>query len=464
MSKKKHDVMAQERKNFIYGIEENGVVTVDGALRRGVSKEAAEEIFDEMMDFASYAFNKAHAACYAVVAYRTALLKCLYPVEFMTALINSFLTDADKIASYIYYCRGRGIAILPPDINRSEARFSVDGGSIRFGLAAIRNVGEGVINDVLLERRRGGEFRDFSDFVRRSDGLNKRLLEGLIKAGCFDSMGVSRKFLMAHYEQELAAANAEKKRLESGQLSFFDFGAELMQPVSLTAEGDVKDEFPLDELLTMEREAIGIYASGHPLMEYEQELAEFRFTCAELTEADGSGEIRDNMNVRVGGIFSAIRTRPVKTGTGLMASGMLEDMAGSVEIVAFPSVYQKYSSLLVNDRKVIVTGRLSMREDRANSILIEDVAPLIRGGERLLVLNFTPETAVLKERVVETLRRFPGNREVYFVDLIPGRKLKAPKELSVNLSKELIAALSDLLGNKHVRTVLKKAPAENNEN
>ncbi|MBR0157201.1 MAG: DNA polymerase III subunit alpha [Clostridia bacterium] len=458
MSKKKHDVMAQERKNFIYGIEENGVVTVDGALRRGVSKEAAEEIFDEMMDFASYAFNKAHAACYAVVAYRTALLKCLYPVEFMTALINSFLTDSEKIASYIYYCRSHGIAILPPDINRSEARFSVDKGSIRFGLAAIRNVGEGVINDVLSERRIGGDFRDFSDFVRRSEGLNKRLLEGLIKAGCFDSMGVSRKYLIGHYEQELSAANAERKRLESGQLSFFDFGAELMQPASQPSGEDAKDEFPLDELLTMEREAIGIYASGHPLMEYEQELAEFRFNCLELTEADGSGAIHDNMNVRVGGIFGSIRTRPVKTGTGMMASGMLEDMSGSVEVVAFPSVYQKYSSMLVNDRKVIVTGRLSMREDRANSLLIEDVVPLIKGGERLLVLNFTPETAILKERVVETLRRFPGNREVYFIDLVPGRKLKAPKELSVNLSKELISSLSGLLGDANVRTVQKKAP------
>lgn len=460
MSKKKHDVMAQERKNFIYGIEENGKVTVDGALRRGVSKEAAEQIFDEMMDFASYAFNKAHAACYAVVAYRTALLKCLYPVEFMTAIINSFLTVPDKIASYIYYCRQRGIQILPPDINRSETRFSVDNGSIRFGLAAIRNVGEGVINDVLEERRQGGDFRDFSAFVRRAEGLNKRMLEWLIKAGCFDSTGVSRKYLMSHYEQELASANAERKRMESGQLSFFDFGDDLIQPAASVQGEDTKEEYPLDELLTMEREAIGIYASGHPLMEYEQEMAEFKYTCAELSAEDTP--VQDNAMVRIGGIVGGVRTRPVKSGAGVMAFGVLEDMTGSVEIVAFPSVYQKYSSLMVNDRRVIVTGRFSMREDKPNSVFIEDIVPLIKGGEKLLVLEFIPQTEPLQQRVVEIMRRFPGNRDVYFVFPATGRKLRASKELRVNLSKDLLAELAALLGENRVRVVPKKQPAQSN--
>ncbi len=458
MAKKKHDVMARERQNFIYGIEENGVVVVDGALRRGVSKEAAEQIFDEMMDFASYAFNKAHAACYAVVAYRTALLKCLYPVEFMTAIINSFITDRDKISSYIYYCRKRNIKVLPPDINRSEARFSVDNGSIRFGLAAIKNVGENVIDQVLGERRQSGEFKDFADFAARAQGINKRLIEGLIKAGCFDGFGLSRKYLMSHYEQELSFAGAERKRIQSGQLSFFDIGAgELMKPtVSDEEKKEMAEEFPFDEVLAMEREVLGVYVSGHPLMEYDSELSEMQYTCSMLSEAGWDSSITDNSAVRLGGIITGLKTRPLKSGTGVMATAMLEDMTGSIEVIAFPAIYQRFSSLIANDRFVILSGRFSMREDRPNSIVIEDVVPLVKGAEKLLVLEFIPKTEMFQNRVVEIMRRFPGNRDVYFVFPATGKKLRAPKELRVNLAKELVGELKQLLGETRVRVVRKQ--------
>lgn len=269
MSKKKHDVMEKERENFINGIVEDGVVKVDGALRRGVSREVAESIFDEMIDFASYAFNKAHAAGYAVLTYRTALLKCLYTVEFITALMNSYISDTDKIIGCIYYARKRNIKLLPPDINRSRAKFSVEKDSIRFGLAAIRNVGEAAIEELLNERSRKGEFINFSDFMRRVGGMNKRLLEGLIKAGCFDSMGVSRMYLMANYENELTSANAERKRIETGQISFFDYGETAKELVKEPDTAEMRKEFPLETLLTLEREVIGVYISGHPLMEYE---------------------------------------------------------------------------------------------------------------------------------------------------------------------------------------------------
>ena len=464
MSKKKHDVMAQERKNFIYGVEEDGVVKIDGALRRGVSKEAAEKIFDEMMDFASYAFNKAHAACYAVVAYRTALLKCLHPAEFMTALINSYLTAADRVSFYIYYCRKHGIKILPPDINRSEARFSVENGAVRFGLAAIRNVGEGAMNDVLEERSRGGAFSDFSNFLRRtSDGLNKRLLEGLIKAGCFDCFGVSRKYLTAHFEQEFTAAAAERKRLETGQLSLFDFGGDdggsMMNTVSEADKADMKTEFELDILLRAEKEVLGVYVSGHPLMEYEAALSALT-PCIELAEADGSGAIHDNQTVTAGGIIGSLRTRAVKSGAGLMAYAVLEDMSGSIEIAAFPSIYQKYASLIANDKCVAVRGRFSMREDRDNSILIDEIVPLQKGsknaGEKRLALNFLSDALHLRNAAVELLHRFPGNTEVLFRDAATGKVLLAPRHCCVNCAEELLFELKRMLGEENVKIVRKK--------
>lgn len=455
MSKKKHDVMAMERKNFIYGIEENGVVTVDGALRRGVSKEAAEKIFDEMMDFASYAFNKAHAACYAVVAYRTALLKCLYPVEFMTALINSFITVQDTVASYIGYCKQHGIKLLPPDVNASSARFSVENGSIRFGLAAIKNVGEGVINEVLEQRRLGGDFRDFSDFVKRANSINKRTLEWLIKAGCFDSFGVSRKYLMAHYEQELASAGAERKRIELGQFSLFDFNEAASSPApALGAEA--ADEFPNSELLAMEHEAMGVYISGHPLMEYERELSEMKFNCKMLNEAEDGGKIRDGTAVRIGGLIASVKTRPVKNGSGTMAMGIIEDMSGTVEYLAFPTVYQKYARYFLKDKRVILTGRMSMREDKPNTVMVDDVTPLIKADTRRLALNFTAETEPLKKRVIETLRRFPGNMEVVFANSATRKQELAPKELSVHSSEELLVELRGLLGGENVKMIVRK--------
>ena len=457
MSKKKHDVMERERVNFIHGIVEDGEVKVDGALRRGVSKDAAEKIFDEMMDFASYAFNKAHAAGYAVLTYRTALLKCLYPVEFLTAMINGYLSDTDKVTGCIYYARKRNIRLLPPDINKSRAKFSVENGAIRFGLAAIRNVGEGAIKELLEERSLNGEFTDFSNFMRRTSGLNKRLLEGLIKAGCFDSLNVSRLYLMENYETELSAANAEKKRLESGQLSFFDFGDAVPDFSPKQATAEMKKEFPLSQLLSMEREVLGIYISGHPLTEYESELTELGSCCREAAESDEiNGPLHDGDTVRLGGMLSGMRTRPVKSGSGVMSYGNLEDMTGSIELAIFPSVHTKYASLLGDDRKVIIRGRLSIREDRANSILVDEVVELVKGKRFRLGLNFTEETLPLRHRITEILRANPGSTEVVFADSTTGKKYIAPKELFVNRNPRLMAQLTALLGEKNIALVQKK--------
>ncbi|MBO4562375.1 MAG: DNA polymerase III subunit alpha [Clostridia bacterium] len=454
MSKKKHDVMEKERANFINGIvEEDGTVSVPGAVRNGISASVANKIFDEMTDFASYAFNKAHAACYAVVAYRTAYLKYYYPVEMMTALINSFIGSADKIADYIYYCRKRGFKILPPDINRSEPHFTVENGAIRFGLVAIRNVGEEAMAEMLKERETNGPFKDFGDFLSRADGVNKRMIEGLIKAGCFDGMGVTRLWLMQNYEAEMNAAASEKKRRESGQMSLFDLFGEDDSAGYKTEAPKGGEEYSVNDLLSMEKEALGIYISGHPLMEYESTIRLLSTDCKRLAEADGSSSLNDNDRVTVAGILGGVRTRQTKSGSGFMAYGVIEDMTGQVEFAAFPAVYTKYRELFSEEIPLKITGRLSMREDKSNTIMVDEIAPLEKAERYRLYLRFNSDTASKKERVVQTLRRYPGEHEVVFFDETTGRQQLAPRELCVSGSEQLIEIAGNLLGRDNVKFV-----------
>ena len=457
MSKKKHDVMEKERVNFINGIvDENGNITVPGAVRNGIPASVANKIFDEMTDFASYAFNKAHAACYAVVAYRTAYLKAYYPVEMMTALINSFIGSADKIADYIYYCRKRGFKILPPDINRSKPHFTVENGAIRFGLVAIRNVGEEAMRGMLEERDKNGGFKDFQDFLMRTDGVNKRMVEGLIKAGCFDGMGLTRLWLVQNYEDEMNSAAAEKKRLESGQMSLFDMFAdepEMKRPSAPMS----RDEYSIKDLLAMEKDALGIYISGHPLMEYEDTLRLMSTDCKSLSEADGHSELYDNQRVTVAGLIGGLRTRQVKSGNGMMAYGVIEDMTGQVEFAAFPTVYSKYRELFSDSAPVKVTGRLSMREDKANTVMIDEIAPLENIERYRLYIRLTDDNRMRRERVMAVLKRYPGQHEVVFFDTADGKQQLAPRELRVNGSSALIEIAGNLMGADNVKFVkLKK--------
>ncbi len=458
MSKKKHDVMENERVNFINGIVDgNGNVTVPGAVRNGIPKEIANRIFDEMMDFASYAFNKAHAACYAVVAYRTAYLKYYYPVEMMTALINSYIGSADKIADYIYYCRKRGIELLPPDINKSEPHFTVENGKIRFGLVGIRNVGEEAMAAMLKERRENGEFKDLHDFLMRADGINKRMVEGLIKAGCFNGMGISRLWLMQHYEEEMNAASAERKRRDSGQISLFDmFGEdEGTFDRSVSYQNDDR-EFSMNELLNMEKETLGIYLSGHPLMDYSSAIRLMKADCKRLAEADGHSGFSDNDRVTVAGIITNIRTRQVKSGNGIMAYGVIEDMTGQVEFAAFPTVFSKYHDLFLSDVPLKVSGRLSMREDKANTVMVDEIEKLAKSERFRLYLKFDGGNSDKKEHVITVLRRFPGEHEVVFYDAVSGRQQLAPRELCVSGSDSLLEILSNLIGRDNVKLVKQK--------
>ncbi|MBR0026814.1 MAG: DNA polymerase III subunit alpha, partial [Clostridia bacterium] len=450
MAKKKQEVMAKEREYFIHGIVEDGKIVVPGAVRNGVSEAAANRIFDEMMDFASYAFNKSHAACYAVLAYQTGWLKHYYPTEFMCALINSFMGNSDKISEYIYSCGKHGIRMLPPDINRSLPRFSVEEGNIRFGLAGVRNVGEAAMRDIIAEREKNGSFKDFHDFLRRAPGLNKRLVEGLIKSGCFDGMNVKRSQLMAIYERAMDAAASDRRKREEGQLSLFDAVMPIAQSLNVPLPNI--PEFPQEELLSMEREVIGIYLSGHPLMAYSDIIDALGMTVSDLVGETPA--VADGSKVKLAGVVTSIRTKPTKSGSGLMGYGMLEDLTGSMEIVAFPSVMQKFTGLLRADAQLLICGRLSTREDQENSILIDDVM-LLEDVEvsKKAYLKIPYGEGAKRSAVVEIMRRFPGSIPVVLYDETTKKKSAAPKELYINDSDALLSDLTALLGGGNVKII-----------
>ena len=454
MSKKKHDVMAKERANFIYGNAEEGIT---GAVKNGVPAEAANKIFDEMMDFASYAFNKSHAACYAVVAYRTAYLKLYYKAEFMAALLNSYLGSADDVAKYVYSARRMGIKVLPPDVNKSRARFSVENGAIRFGLCAVRNVGESAMQQMVRERERAGAFRDFFDFVDRSEGLNKRALEGLIYAGGFDGMKVRRAQLLAVYERALESAAQTKKMRDQGQISLFDLGgaAPAFEGVSIQLP-DIQ-ELSHQTILEKEREAIGVYISGHPLDDYEGVLSAMEYSVLDLQDADGSQSPRDNDRVRTGGLLTQVERKPTRAGNSLMGYAVLEGVTGTVELVLFPRTLTQYAHLFYPARAVMITGKLNMRENQKNSILVDEMTAL-EEVMPTLYLRYDELTKELYSETVALLSRYPGNVPVVLCEQGNcGKRL--PKEYAVNLTESFLVSVRAFLGAQNVKIAV-KAPEQ----
>ena len=446
MSKKKHDVMAREREYFVHGTD-----GVEGAVRRGVPEDVANRIFDEMMDFASYAFNKSHAAAYAVLAYRTAYLKHYYPVEFMTALINSFMGTSDKVAEYVYSAQRQGICTLPPDVNRSQARFSVEGGAIRFGLAAVRGVGSAVMEDMVACRERDGDFRSFFDFCERTNGLNKRMLESLICAGCFDSMGAKRAQLLAVYEQALDGAAATRRVREAGQLSLFDLGGGQDMKQSAAMRLPDVPELQSALLLAREREATGMYLSGHPLDNYRAALDTLSLSVQDLQEADGITGVGDNAAVQVGGMLTACRQKPTKSGNGLMGYAVLEGVTGSCEAVLFPRTLQQYGDLFLDDMPVLVSGRLNIREDRANSLLVERMQPLGDAIQRTFYLRLPALTDEEMRRAVTFLKAHPGRSPVVLVDAAKRIRRQAPPNLYLDATDDVLREAEELFGRENVK-------------
>jgi len=381
MSKKKADVMVKERSNFINGIvDDDGNVIVEGAVRRGIDRQTAGSIFDEMMNFASYAFNKSHAAAYAVVAYRTAYLKCHYPCEFMAALLTSVLDWTEKVAAYIVECQHLGVKVLPPDINESGDVFTVSGGAVRFGLVAVKNVGRGFIKDLISEREKNGAFSDFMDFCERMSDfeLNRRMIESLIRCGAFDRFGHRRSQLLAVLSDVLDRIATDKKKNVEGQMSLFggsaDEGESPARPQLVLPE---IEEFSRRELLNMEKQTTGFYISGHPMSEFEEQVKRVGGVSskelAALTEEErgfDAPSVRDGENVTFCGIVAGRKQKTTKSNS-LMAFVNVEDLYGKIEVIVFPRVLEQFGAVLEDDNAVAVRGRLSLKEDEEPKIVCE---------------------------------------------------------------------------------------------
>ena len=455
MSKKKADVMARERKNFVYGNEEEGV---KGCAANGIDEKTANQIFDDMTDFAKYAFNKSHAAAYAVVAYQTAYLKYYYPREFMAALMTSIMDNVTKVSEYILACRNVGIGILPPDINEGVSGFSVSGNSIRYGLSAIKSVGRAVVDVIISERETGGPFSTLEDFVSRMSNreVNKRTLESFIKSGALDSLPGTRKQKLYVSSELLENKAREKKTVMEGQMSFFDIAPEEDKGNFQVSFPDV-GEFDKETLLAFEKETLGIYVSGHPMEAY-QELWQKNVTARTsdfIVDEDGHTVVEDNSIVVVGGMITAKKVKTTRT-SQLMAFVSLEDMVGTVEALVFPKIYEKNKQYLTEDSKVFLRGRASIGDDPVGKLVCEEVIPFSAIPNELW-LQF--EDQEFYERTVDSvmavLRESEGKDRVVMY-LKKERKLRRlSSSWAIDAQGRLLEELYTLLGEKNVKVVQK---------
>ncbi len=473
MAKKKKDVMAAERKNFVYGSEKEHV---PGAVNRGVPAAVAEHIFDEMTAFASYAFNKAHAACYAVVAVQTGWLKYYYPAEFMAAMMNSVVGNAAKVAAYIQYCRKKEIPVLPPHVNFSDRKFTVETNKegvkcVRMGMSGVKNVGNSAVDAIVQERRLSGPYRDVFEFCRRidSEAVNKRAVESLIMAGCFDHMGATRLQCMRVFDQALEANSAKRRQNVVGQISLFDMG----QPTAdLAIEDTYPDvgEYPYKQLLSMEKEMTGVYVSGHPLDEYRKELEALEINTAwvaELKERPDAGIDEDGRQVVMGGILTALRPKATKKGA-MMGFITLEDLTGQIECLLFPRIFERYSKLLELDMPVLLTGHLSVREEEDTKLLVDVVEPLVQlpppeepmsdieRAKRSPVKLYLRMQRSQMDEVKEVLQRQPGKVPVYMNFPDEGITLLAPRDWWCEDAEDMLATLMTTLPEKDMKVVDKR--------
>jgi DNA polymerase-3 subunit alpha len=458
MGKKKMDVMEKERRNFIYGqTDENGEILLTGAIRNGVDETTASRIFDLMIDFANYAFNKSHSAAYAVIAYRTAWLKVYYPVEFMAALISSIMGNTSQVSLYIQECKRLNIEVLPPDINHSEGKFTVDKARIRYGLSAVKNVGDNLISAIIMARD-DGRFNSFTEFIERvektdSSVMNKRAVESLIKAGAMDSLGANRAQLLSIFEKTIDGIHSDRKRNLEGQFSLFDNG-------HTSYEDRLPDlrEFPQNTLLQMEKEILGIYISGHPLMPYEREIKLLStFSTADLISEGMDGQmepagVRDGQRVAIAGLVIE-RKNKVTRNNNMMAFVTLEDLYGAIECIVFPAIYEKSSNLIEEDSIVFVEGRLSISEVEDPKIIVEKLSPIQKlNFEKIyLKLQRSKRPDILSD-VKGILSKYPGETPVYVFFERENKMVAADRSLWIKKgSSEAIEELQDLLGKDCVK-------------
>ena len=459
MSKKKMDVMEKERDYFINGIvDEKGNVELDGAVRRGVDKNTANDIFDGMIDFAKYAFNKSHAACYAVVAYQTAYLKYKYPAYFMAALLSSVLSTTDKVTQYIMDCGKMGIELKPPCINESIDGFSVDEHSIRFGLAGITNVGYNLVDVIVREREANGAFKSFDDFANRMQvrELNKRAVECMIKAGAMDCFGKSRAALLEGYSAVLDGLANNKRMNISGQVSLFG----LDEVAEADAEDSIPDkpEYPLLKLLAMEKEMMGIYISGHPMQEYAENVN--KIGVRYINEIGGEeSKVGDGDAVTVAGMISSRKDKLTKNNT-YMSYITVEDMYGSIEVLVFPKIFERSRSLLGSDEPVVIKGRVDIKDEYPPKIIADTISSLKEAemikakpeaqGQKLYI-KFKLGKDFLLDRVMDILHKYKGNSPLCLYFEETGKALNANPENYINPTAQLIRELSDFLGEDCVK-------------
>lgn len=455
MSKKKMDVMEEERQYFIHGkFDDEGNIEIPGCIRNGISEEDANKIFDDMIDFARYAFNKSHAAAYGVLAYETAYLKVHYPVEFMAALMTSIMGNSDKVVEYIRECNAIGIPVNPPDINKSFSKFSVEGDSIRFGLAAVKNVGVNIIENIVKEREENGEFKDFVDFAKRLDtkDTNKRVVESLIKCGAFDQISENRATLMAGYESVLESISMDRKKNVQGQISLFDaFSAQVDEApeMQLSTNLPVVREFSEKERLNMEKEVLGMYLSGHPLSEYKSELD--RKTSINMKKINELKEdekrymkLRDR-EVIMGGMVIAKRIMTTKRNE-IMAFITLEDLYGTIEVVVFPQTLKKFNILLNDDSIILIKGAISIDDDEAKLIArdIKDINEEYRFNSEKISFDTRSNSNKPKNKQMNVRIDTVGDEELLMkvftiTRKYPGRDrlVLLPKDQNIDMSKPI---------------------------
>jgi len=461
MGKKKLDVMAKEREIFINGqVDEEGNIVVPGCVRNGIDSESANKIFDEMAEFAKYAFNKSHAAAYAVVSYRTAYLKAYYPEEFMAATLNSYLGNLDKVPLYIDECRRMNIEILKPDINESATKFTVHDNKIRFGLGSIKNVGVAVVDSIVLEREKNGTYASFTDFCERiqDEAVNKKCIESLIKAGAFDSFGQTRSTLLASFETIIDTIQDSAKKNFKGQVSMFDLDSmdsEDKEELKYTFT-EIK-EFEDKELLSMEKEMLGIYLSGHPLAKIREQIVKVTnidtMKMMELKEeidtAGNTTNYKDGQIVKYAGIISSIKKKYTKNNK-LMAFATIEDLYGQAEIIIFENAYQGAVNLLVTDNIVLIEGRLSIREDEEVKIVAREIKELSEAEhkQKVLKINITNLDESAKKKLRGALKFFIGEKNNTPVQVVDGQNILDCG--TIFLTKEILEEFKELVGQERV--------------
>ena len=451
MGKKKLDVMAKEREVFINGqVDEEGNVVVPGCVRNGIDAESANKIFDEMSEFAKYAFNKSHAACYAVVAYRTAYLKAYYPAEFMASMLNSYLGNLDKVPEYIDECKKLGIEILKPDINKSFGKFTVENGKIRFGLGSIKNVGVQPVENIIKERNTNGEFTGFTDFCERMAGesVNKKCVESLIKAGTFTEFPETRATLLASFETIIDTIQSYNKKGIDGQVSMFDLGGESNEEENNINEIKYnfteKPELNERELLSIEKEMLGIYISGHPLEKIrEQIIATTNISSLQMHEID---ETNDGRQVKIAGIITSVKKKYTKNNK-IMAFVTIEDLYGSVEIIVFEPTYIKAQDILVEENIVMISGRLSIREDEETKIVANEIKNFGENKPNMLTLNITNLTEEQKTKLRGAIKFFHGEQNNISVMVKIDEDLKSCG--AIYLTDEILKVFEEIVGKEN---------------